>query len=990
MAIRVPSSPVGRTQPSTRPLASFRLDGNTPDAYGAQVGRALSGLGNAVAAYGARVKENETALAGFDAQKTIAQESLYASQNMIERENAAPLGAAGFTDQVLTDYENRHNSILETMRKDGTPEEILQATELKFIGLREKLVNSASTFQTRSRFEQAKVELDATGQSLTQVVAARPEEYESAREEWFSTVDALPIDAVNKEALRKTYDDAITMAAGYALAQQEPELVVEAFDPQAPGSALISAIIQQESNGNAQALSQAGAAGLMQVMPATAGDIAKEIGDQNFPINGTEGEKQLYLMDKKVSVTYGTHYINKMLEKYNGDYEAALIAYNGGPKRADAWLAAGRNDSVIPTETQKYYKEVLGRISMVANIAPQVTIYDKTVGKIRDKPIQGWVADKMSSAAFMTDPNLEIMLVSGGQDPIGTVNGKRTGSIRHDHGHSGDIVLMRNGKPVTPAEDPALYEKFLENAAAAGFTGIGHYAWGVHVGSGSVAAWGPDTTKNTLDPSYAAAIERGRARRSGAMPNAKANVGRTGIASLDNMDATQRFQVLQAARTQQNVAMQERRGKLEATLGNAEAAWLTQGEFKGTEPTIADFYQAYKPDEAAERWDAYQGVRETGTFIRGMKTMSGEDIADQVSAMMPTDTASDTYEADYKQFEAAQKAAAIAMKARDDDPAGYALSNFPSIQQAWDAVGEAEYKNLARSEAYWAMQEAYFQLGIPEEDQVPFPEAQLAALKTRFAALTPDAQIQELVSMKQEMGGLFNNGLNQLSEKGMPVQAYLSGLVSESPQHVTVAGDVLRGMEIMAADPSRKPSHEALNDEFRLTLGAAQRGLAPTQAGAILDAAKALYVYKGGDPKTIDTATFDQAVRQVLGGDANNTDTGAVDLDHSRLFDNKVTEKTILPPGTTGEQFTTWIEGLTVPDISAYAGGNMPHFDDDAKTEVTPQQIVDDGVFVKVGANQYIVKMASDGQPLIDAKGEYFVMTITPHNIRKGIISAQY
>jgi hypothetical protein len=111
-----------------------------------------------------------------------------------------------------------------------------------------------------------------------------------------------------------------------------------------------------------------------------------------------------------------------------------------------------------------------------------------------------------------------VKIVSAGQDPIGTPGGRRTGSTRHDidkttrEGATADLVLIKNGRPVLPDDDHALYEKLLENAAAAGFPGIGHYSWGVHIGSGSVAAWGPTKSSASLDPQFAAAIAKGRAR----------------------------------------------------------------------------------------------------------------------------------------------------------------------------------------------------------------------------------------------------------------------------------------------------------------------------------------------------------------------------------------------------------------------------------------------------------------------------------------------
>lgn len=140
-------------------------------------------------------------------------------------------------------------------------------------------------------------------------------------------------------------------------------------------------------------------------------------------------------------------------------------------------------------------------------------IINSTKGKVRDLPVSDEALALMRRAAEMTDPSISIEITSGGQAPKGS-GGKRTGSTRHDvdhtgHSHTADIVLLRNGKAVRPGEDKALYAKYMENAARVGFTGIGHYDWGIHVGNGSKSAWGPSTSSNDLDPEFGAAIQRG-------------------------------------------------------------------------------------------------------------------------------------------------------------------------------------------------------------------------------------------------------------------------------------------------------------------------------------------------------------------------------------------------------------------------------------------------------------------------------------------------
>lgn len=147
--------------------------------------------------------------------------------------------------------------------------------------------------------------------------------------------------------------------------------------------------------------------------------------------------------------------------------------------------------------------------------APEtVPVQYELSGKIRNKPVAPAFLSQLRAAAAPLGDDIGVVIVSGGQDRIGTPGGRRTGSTRHDVDGQGfsstaDIVLTRNGIRVRPDEDKELYARFLYQAAGR-FPGVGHYAWGVHVGGGSVAAWGPTTSARSLDPYFKEAIDAGR------------------------------------------------------------------------------------------------------------------------------------------------------------------------------------------------------------------------------------------------------------------------------------------------------------------------------------------------------------------------------------------------------------------------------------------------------------------------------------------------
>lgn len=258
---------------------------------------------------------------------------------------------------------------------------------------------------------------------------------------------------------------------------------------------LVKAVIRAESSGIPHAESEAGALGLMQLMPDEgAVDAARALGEDRY-LSASPQERRRMLLDPAFNERLGTQYLNMMLDKY-GDVERALAAYNWGQGNVDKWIEDGARFTDLPEETRKYLSRILPYVESTA--LPEVedgATFAGPTGKTkmryvnqsatRSRRVTPELETKLDHAtAEVLGPGYTVEIFSGGQPRKGSSK-NRTGSTRHDdHGHGGraaDVYIYGpDGKKV---RDRAKLLRLKSYWLSRGFGSVGTFMddFGMHL-----------------------------------------------------------------------------------------------------------------------------------------------------------------------------------------------------------------------------------------------------------------------------------------------------------------------------------------------------------------------------------------------------------------------------------------------------------------------------------------------------------------------------
>jgi soluble lytic murein transglycosylase-like protein len=168
--------------------------------------------------------------------------------------------------------------------------------------------------------------------------------------------------ATNGLAVRTTQAQATWSNPNETIVQSSPadiaQMVREVSSRYHVDPELIEAVVQTESHGNPSAVSRRGAQGLMQLVPETAYQM---------------GVKDAF--DPKQNLDGGVRYLQTLLERYNGNLDKALAAYNAGPGAVDRAGGVPRyreTRAYVQKVTNSYYRPGADRLPNALNFQNRI------------------------------------------------------------------------------------------------------------------------------------------------------------------------------------------------------------------------------------------------------------------------------------------------------------------------------------------------------------------------------------------------------------------------------------------------------------------------------------------------------------------------------------------------------------------------------------------------------------------------------------------
>jgi soluble lytic murein transglycosylase-like protein len=376
---------IGNVAPQARltPVGGQRAEAPNPRVLPAVIdpapglARTAEGIGNIALNLAARQQEKDQLIAEkaardfadkqkFDAltglEKLSTEFALYGE----ESKKQLPADANGYTQMQIEYARKRGEEFLTTV-----PPDLQDEFRYRLTALQGQVHTSAFEFQQKAQTATALRQVDDLGKDYAAAAYINPDMQEALYVRAAERIDSLPgVDQAQREVMKGAIKESLATAAvgGMLVATGRAKTMVP-FSDDVP-NILVPAIIQIESRGDPNAVSNQEAYGLMQIRHqksavralggkgSTADGIAAALNDPNWP--ATYDEQIAYLKRADVSQRYGTYLLRDLLRQYGGDVELAAVAYHGGsgPGSNAEKFRVNRDPSVMGLNGQDYIRKV--------------------------------------------------------------------------------------------------------------------------------------------------------------------------------------------------------------------------------------------------------------------------------------------------------------------------------------------------------------------------------------------------------------------------------------------------------------------------------------------------------------------------------------------------------------------------------------------------------------------------------------------------------
>ena len=575
---------------------------------------------------------------------------------------------------------------------------------------------------------------------LATAISLDPEGYDKVLQAGFDQIEASGLPQSKKVEQRNAWTKMAQISHLNRMLESNPEAVVKDLGadpryltPNTQFRMLTNVVEGIETGGQANpdaAVSKAGAIGRRQIMPGTAKDISKWMGDGLIDKNMSDERIASIISNPVVNRRYSDFYLQKLIKDYSakGGVEAVLIGYNAGPGKADEWIKSGFDNSVLPSETRNYLKKAMKQLPYMqgqgsfagadkgdpSSVAFVWSDRKELKGQGDESKLNQDMVGRVKTA-FAGLGIKQVKINSGFRDAEENASVGGAKGSQHQHGNAVDIDV--SGYSI------AERKKIIASLSASGITGIGVGSNIIHADTGGRRAWGyASSSGGGAVPKWAQSEITAHLENRAQAP---APVGVGGRYAGLPYDVRQKFisaadQQINRMQIEQTKASAVQKVELQTAMRNELASLQTTG--KSSELVDDTAVSTILGEDDYIKWVA-ERERATRTFSArdGISEMTIGEMDERLAQYKP-DPGSPTFADDQKIEASVQKEIDRVTTMRARDPAQGAML-MPDVKAAWDKI-DSENPNPQAVQDYVRINlERQKEFGIKPGSEEPVPRA---------------------------------------------------------------------------------------------------------------------------------------------------------------------------------------------------------------------------------------------------------------------------